>query len=79
MSISNKPGISNWNNGRYRNAYTITQDVKSNQPVLSSPKTEEQPIEDTQKTQIEEFKPTKHKKQWENQNLTPPSGSETNI
>jgi hypothetical protein len=79
MAISHKPGVNNWNNGRYRNTYTVTQDVKYNQPILSSPKTEKQSIEETKNIQIEEPKPTKHKKQWENQNLTPPSGSETNI
>jgi hypothetical protein len=84
MAISNKPGINNWSNGRYRNTYAITQDIKYNQPI----KIEEQPqsqIEETPKiieeVKIEEPKSIKPKKQWDNQNqnLTPLSGSETNI
>lgn len=84
MAISHKPGVNNWNNGRYRNTYTITQDIKYNQPI----KIEEQPqspIEETPKiieeVKIEEPKSIKPKKQWDNQNqnLTPLSGSETNI
>jgi hypothetical protein len=84
MAISNKPGINNWSNGRYRNTYTITQDIKHNQPI----KIKEQPqsqIEETSKiieeVKIEEPKSIKPKKQWDNQNqnLTPLSGSETNI
>jgi hypothetical protein len=77
MAISHKPGINNWNNGRYKNTYTITRDIKYNQPI----KVEEQPeIEEIkEEIQAEEIKSTKSKKQWENQNLIPPSGSETNI
>lgn len=44
MAISHKPGVSNWNNGRHKNTYTIVQDVKYNQPnIVSLPKVEEQP------------------------------------
>jgi hypothetical protein len=84
MGISYKPGINNWNNGRHRNMYTVTRDIKYNQPT----KVEEQPqpqIEETPKiveeVKIEESKSVKPKKQWDNQNqnLTLPSGSETNI
>ena len=89
MAISHKPGISNWNNGRHRNTYTVTRDIKYNQPI----KVEEQPpsqlqpqpqIEETsnivEEVKIEESKPIKIKKQWEkSQSLIPLSGSETNI
>lgn len=54
MGISHKPGINNWNNGRHRNTYTVTRDIKYNQPI----KVEEQPqpqIEETPKI-IEEPK-----------------------
>ena len=54
MAISHKPGINNWNNGRHRNMYTVTRDIKYNQPI----KVEEQPqpqIEETPKI-VEEAK-----------------------
>ena len=108
MAISHKPGVNNWNNGRHRNTYAVTKDVKQTQRIFSLPKIEEQPkvetpkikeqpkveeqliIDISEKTQeiivekqldIEEPKLIKPKKQWDtkNQNLTPLSGSETNI
>jgi hypothetical protein len=44
MAISHKPGVNNWNNGRHRNTYAITRDIKQTQPIFSQPnKIEEQP------------------------------------
>jgi len=91
MAISHKPGVSNWNNGRHKNTYVVTRDIKQTQPVFPQPKVEElpttNPTEETSENivekqlNIEEPKQIKPKKSWDtkNQNSTPPSGSETNI
>ena len=54
MAISHKPGVNNWNNGRHRNTYAITRDIKQTQPIFSQPnKIEEQPkIEVSKKEEL---------------------------
>jgi hypothetical protein len=47
MAISHKPGVNNWNNGRYKNTYTVTKDIKYSQPI----KVEEQPKVETPKNE----------------------------
>ena len=85
MAISHKPGVNNWNNGRHRNTYAVTKDIKYNQPILKIEEQSQPQIEETPKiveeTKPEESKSIKPKKQWDNQNqnLIPPNGSETNI